>query len=106
MSDRDVDAGSTKNDALSPSPNGSSVVKKRKKDPKPIVSMEDPDTAWYPQVSIVQERRLVRLLPLTASCPRYDMAGSTILVVPSPASAQVEPRKTQKLQERNQGRWA
>ncbi|PTB70241.1 hypothetical protein BBK36DRAFT_1155057 [Trichoderma citrinoviride] len=51
MSGSDVDADRTKNDALPPSSNGSGVVKKRKKDRKPVITMEDSDSSYFPRAS-------------------------------------------------------
>ncbi|KAH0497503.1 hypothetical protein TgHK011_004802 [Trichoderma gracile] len=57
MSGCDVDADRTKNDALPPTSNGSGIVKKRKKDRKPIVTMENSDPARHPQASDIHETR-------------------------------------------------
>ncbi|TFA99054.1 Protein kinase dsk1 [Trichoderma ghanense] len=57
MSGSDVDADRTKNDALPPTSNGSSIVKKRKKDRKPIVTMEKSNPAWHLQASDMHETR-------------------------------------------------
>lgn len=45
------------------------------------------------------QRLVLAVAPRCFVPPLYDMAGSTILAVPSPAFAPVEPRGTQKLQE-------
>jgi hypothetical protein len=55
MSGSDVDADCTKIDTLSLTSNGSSIAKKRKKDRKPIITMENADPARHPQTSDMHE---------------------------------------------------
>ncbi|ETS03300.1 kinase-like protein [Trichoderma reesei RUT C-30] len=57
MSGSDVDADCTKIDTLSLTSNGSSIAKKRKKDRKPIITMENADPARHPQTSDMHETR-------------------------------------------------
>lgn len=55
MSGSDVDADRTKNDTLPPTSNGSGSIKKRKKERKPIITMENSDLARYPHASGLHE---------------------------------------------------